>query len=69
MPFFKPFMPHTHTVPGFRLGPDLPNVTPHYPFATSMSAFTRYGYYQYCLVYGIPKGGRGGVVYCPIAVQ
>jgi len=32
-------------------------------------AFTRYCYYQYCMVYGIPKGGRGGVVYCPIAVQ
>jgi len=24
MPFLKPFMPLTHTVPGFRLGPDLP---------------------------------------------
>jgi len=32
-------------------------------------ALTRYWYYQYCLVYGIQKGGRGGVVYCPIAVQ
>jgi len=28
MPFLKPFMPQTHTVPGFRLGPDLSNVTP-----------------------------------------
>jgi len=25
--------------------------------------------YQYCMVYGIQKGGRGGVVYWPIAVQ
>ena len=24
VPFLKPFMPQTHTVPGFRLGPDLP---------------------------------------------
>jgi len=24
MPFLKPLMPQTHTVPGFRLGPDLP---------------------------------------------
>jgi len=24
----KPFMPQTHTVPGFRLGPDLPNIPP-----------------------------------------
>jgi len=24
MPFLKPCMPQTHTVPGFRLGPDLP---------------------------------------------
>jgi len=27
MPLLKPFMPHTHTVPGSRLGPDLPRVT------------------------------------------
>jgi len=26
MPFLKPFMPQTHTVPGFRLGPDLPSL-------------------------------------------
>jgi len=32
-------------------------------------AFTRYCCYQHCIVYGMPKGGRGGVVYCPIAVQ
>ena len=32
-------------------------------------AFTRYCYYQYCMVYGIQKGGRRRVVYCPIAVQ
>jgi len=24
VPFLKPCMPQTHTVPGFRLGPDLP---------------------------------------------
>jgi len=24
MPFLKPFMPQIHNVPGFRLGPDLP---------------------------------------------
>jgi len=28
MPFLKPFMPQTHTVPGFRLGPDLPYPNP-----------------------------------------
>jgi len=26
MPFLKPFMPQTHTVPGFRLGPNLPRL-------------------------------------------
>jgi len=25
MPFLKPLMPQKHTVPGFRLGPDLPS--------------------------------------------
>jgi len=25
LPFLKPLMPQTHTNPGFRLGPDLPN--------------------------------------------
>jgi len=24
---------------------------------------------QYCIVYGIHKAGRGGVVYCPIVVH
>ena len=28
-------------------------------------AFTRYCYHQYCMVYGIQKGGRGGVLYFP----
>ena len=32
-------------------------------------AFTRCCYDQYCMVYCIPKGGRGRVVYCPMAVQ
>ena len=32
-------------------------------------AFTRYCFNQSCMVYGIHKGGRGGVLYCPIAVQ
>ena len=32
-------------------------------------AFTRYCHYQYCVVYGIHKGGRGGVVYCAIDVE
>ena len=32
-------------------------------------AFTRYCYSQYCMVYGIHKGVRVGVVYCPITVQ
>jgi len=32
-------------------------------------AVTRCCYYQYCMVYGIHKGGRGGVVYCAIDVQ
>jgi len=27
MPFLKPFMPQTHTVPDFRLGPDLPTTS------------------------------------------
>ena len=31
--------------------------------------FTRYCNDQYCMVYGLLKGGRGGVVYCAIAVQ
>ena len=31
-------------------------------------AFTRYCYYQYGMVYGIQKGGRAKVVYCPIVV-
>jgi len=29
MPFLKPRMPQTRTVPGFRLGPDLPRVNPY----------------------------------------
>jgi len=32
-------------------------------------AFTRYCYYQYYMVYNIQKGGRWGIVYCPIVVQ
>jgi len=32
-------------------------------------AFTRYCYYQYCMVYGIHKRGRVGVVYCALIVQ
>jgi len=30
---------------------------------------TRYCHYQSCMVYGIQKGGRGGVVYCAIDVH
>jgi len=32
-------------------------------------AFTRYCYYQCCMVYGIYKGGREGVLYCSIDVK
>jgi len=32
-------------------------------------AFTRYCHYQYCRVYGIKRGGGGGVVYCTIDVH
>jgi len=32
-------------------------------------AFTRYCHDQYCMVYGLLKGGREGVVYCAVAVQ
>jgi len=32
-------------------------------------AFTWYCHDQYCIVYGLLKGGRTGVVYCAIAVQ
>jgi len=32
-------------------------------------AFTRYCHYQYCMVYGIHKGGWEGGVYCAIVVQ
>jgi len=32
-------------------------------------AFTRYCHDQYCMVYGLLKGGRGGVVQRAIAVQ
>jgi len=28
MPFLKPLMPQTHTVPGFKLGPTLPTAAP-----------------------------------------
>jgi len=28
------------------------------------SAFTRYCHYQYCMVYSIQKGSRGGGIYC-----
>ena len=37
--------------------------------AAHISAFTRYCYDQYCMVYGIQQGGREGVVYWPIVVQ
>jgi len=43
--------------------------TPIKRLATYSLAFTQYWYYQYCMVYGIPKGARRGLVYCPIAVQ
>ena len=50
--------------------PSLDSASPDYSTSsTSGLAFTRYCYYQYCTVYGIPKGGRGGVLYCPIIVQ
>jgi len=32
-------------------------------------AFTRYCHCQYCMVYGMYKGGRVGVVYCALVVQ
>ena len=32
-------------------------------------AFTRYCHCQYCMVYGIYKGGRVGVVWCALVVQ
>jgi len=32
-------------------------------------AFTRFRSYQSCMVYGIQKGGREGVLYWPIVVQ
>jgi len=38
-------------------------------FSVCDLAFTRYCYCQYCIVYGIQKGARGGVVYCAIYVQ
>jgi len=56
-------------------GTTVPQRTPtplRWPMLTNEGpglAFTRYCYYQYCIVYSIPKGGRGGVVYCPIAVR
>ena len=39
-------LPHLPLVDGHEVNLDL--------------AFTRYCYYQYCMVYGTPKGGRGG---------
>ena len=32
-------------------------------------AFTRYCHYEYCMVHGIQKAGRGCVLYCAIDVQ
>jgi len=54
MPFLKPFMPQTHTVPGFRLGPNLPRAR--------RLAFTRYCYSQYCIVCIAIKGSGGNQI-------
>ena len=35
----------------------------------SQLSFTRYCHNQYCIVYSIPRGDRGGVVSCAIDVQ
>ena len=35
----------------------------------SVLAFTGHCQYQLCMVYGIHKGGLGGVVYCAIVVR
>ena len=52
------------------------NIKPHSLWVDNPSAalprilaFTRYCYNEYCMVYGILERGRGGIVYCPIAVQ
>jgi len=37
-------------------------------FTWSLS-FTRYCHYQYCMVYGINRGSRGGVIYCARVAQ
>jgi len=39
------------------------------PGEGSHLAFTRYCHCQYCMVYGMYKGGRVGAVYCALVVQ
>jgi len=41
-------------------------------FAPHLLAFTRYCHHQYCMAYGVHRGGGGGLVgdvYCTMAVH
>jgi len=42
---------------------------PPTPLLYALLAYTRYCHYQYGIVYGITREGRGGVVYCAQVAQ
>ena len=62
MPFLKPLMPQTHTVPGFRLGPDLPS-------RSCIGLYTRLPLPILNGVWHKQGGVWGGGVYCAVVVQ
>jgi len=46
MPFLKPLMPQTHTVPGFRLGPDRPRNYDQREDESALSLYKGFFYFK-----------------------
>jgi len=72
--FLKPYMTQTHTVPGCRLGADLPTAQIEQAHTSRKQRTAPLGLQPilpWPILYGVwhTKGGSGGVVYCAQFVQ